>query len=90
MNSNINIMYIGMFDQYYTFTMFDGQACFARDYILGKTKVEPDMAKRAAEIKQWGERAATLKDGHDDIDYQRDYCTDLFKVSKTNTSFIIL
>jgi len=72
-------MYIGMFDQYYTFTMFDGQACFARDYILGKTKVEPDMAKRAAEIKQWGERAATLKDGHDDIDYQRDYCTDLFK-----------
>jgi len=79
LNSNPNIMYIAMMDQYYTFTMFDAQACYARDYILGKTKLEPDMDKRAADIKMWGNRFAVLKDGHDDIDYQRDYVADLLE-----------
>ena len=68
MNSNLNVMYLGMMDQYYTFTMFDAQACYARDYILGKTKIESNMEKRAAEIKMWGNRFSQLKDGHDDID----------------------
>lgn len=82
LNTNLNIMYIGMMDQFYTFTMFDAQACFARDYILGKTKVEPDMKKREAEMKEWSDKFAMLKcggGGHGGIDYQRDYVSDLLK-----------
>ena len=31
-----DLMYLGMQDQYYTFTMFDTQAWYARDYVLGR------------------------------------------------------
>jgi len=79
LNKNPNMMYIGMYDQYYTFTMFDAQACYARDYILGKIIIEPDEGQRALDIRQWGEKFAQCKDGHDEIDYQRDYVSDLLK-----------
>ena len=37
-------MYIGMQDQFYTFNMFDAQAWYARDYMMGKMKL-PDQEK---------------------------------------------
>ena len=61
--------------------MFDAQACFARDYILGKVDIKEEN-DRAADNKLCGERFSKLKDGHDDIDYQRDYVADLFKVGQ--------
>ena len=79
LNKNPRVMYLGMQDQYYTFTMFDAQACFARDYILGKVEIKEEN-DRAADNKLWGERFSKLKDAHDEIDYQRDYITDLLKV----------
>ena len=36
--TNPDLMYLGMQDQYYTFTMFDAQAWYARDYVLGDRK----------------------------------------------------
>jgi trimethylamine monooxygenase len=79
LNKNPRVMYIGMTDQYYTFTMFDAQAFYARDYIMGKIEIEPDEKKRAEEIKRRGEKFAQCKSAHDEIDYQRDYVADLFK-----------
>lgn len=78
LHKNPRVMYVGMQDQYYTFTMFDIQGCFARDYILGKFKLE-GATERLGDIKVWEERFKTLKSGHDDIDYQRDYLSDLLK-----------
>ena len=80
MNTNVNIMYVGMLEQAYTFTMFDAQACLARDFILGKTEMEPDVNKRMVEMKEWGAKFAQVKDVHGGIDFQRDYLTDVFKV----------
>jgi len=79
LNKNPSIMYLGMTDQYYTFTMFDAQAFYARDYIMGKFKIEEDEKKREAEIKEWGDKFKKCKSGHDEIDYQRDVVTDLLK-----------
>lgn len=41
------MMYIGMQDQWYTFNMFDAQAWYARDHILGKLTIpsKEDQAK---------------------------------------------
>jgi len=49
--SNNNLFYIGMQDQWYTFNMFDAQAWYARDVILGRLKL-PD---RATMDKEWAE-----------------------------------
>jgi len=78
LNKNPRVMYIGMLDQYYTFTMFDIQGCYARDYILGKIDIK-DEAARNADMELWAERFAQTKDGHDEIDFQRDYIRDLLQ-----------
>ena len=36
---NPALFYIGMQDQFYTFNMFDAQAWYARDVILGRIKL---------------------------------------------------
>ena len=36
---NPQLHYIGMQDQFYTFNMFDAQAWYARDVILGRIKL---------------------------------------------------
>src|SRR5690606_10731571 len=38
-NDNKRLIFLGMQDQYYTFNMFDTQAWFARDYILGRIDI---------------------------------------------------
>jgi len=50
-------MYLGMQDQYYTFTMFDAQAWYARDYVLGRISL-PSREEMAADIAQWRGRLA--------------------------------
>src|SRR5690606_4872713 len=50
--SNPKLIYLGMQDQYFTFNMFDAQAWYARDYILGKIQL-PDEATRRKDIDHW-------------------------------------
>ncbi|GAA5167267.1 NAD(P)/FAD-dependent oxidoreductase [Pseudonocardia eucalypti] len=75
---NPRMMYLGMQDQYYTFSMFDLQAWYARDVILGRLPVPPreDMA---AHIDGWTARLQTLANPEEEIDYQADYLRDLMK-----------
>ena len=78
---NPHLMYIGMQDQYYTFNMFDAQAWFARDAILGRLAL-PDSAERAADIRAWRAREETVTNPFEAIDFQTDYVRDL--LSKTD------
>lgn len=74
--SNPNLIYLGMQDQYFTFNMFDAQAWYARDVILGKIPL-PDAAQRMQDIQHWLKRQETLKTANESIDFQAQYVRDL-------------
>ncbi len=73
---NPKLMYLGMQDQFYTFSMFDAQAWYARDIILGRIEL-PSKADMAADIDQWVAREEKLADPFEQIDFQTDYTKDL-------------
>ena len=73
------ILYLGMQDQFYTFTMFDAQAWYARDYILGKIKL-PSDEEREKDVKLWYDRGQKLTSAVEGIEFQRDFVKDLLKV----------
>ena len=74
---NPKLFYIGMQDQWFTFNMFDAQAWWARDVILGRIAVPDDKAALLQDVadRVTGEDAG--KDGHDAIDYQGAYVKEL-------------
>ena len=73
---NPALFYLGMQDQYYTFSMFDVQAFVARDVMLGKIAL-PSKAERQAENDKWLAREEKLSNPHEDIRFQCDYCKEL-------------
>jgi trimethylamine monooxygenase len=75
---NPKMMYLSMQDQYYTFTLFDAEAWYARDYILGRIKL-PSRAEQEADIAAWRERLDSLSDAFEEIDFQADHIADLVK-----------
>jgi trimethylamine monooxygenase len=58
-------MYLGMVDQWYTFTMFDVQAWFCRDLILGKIALPSDEDMKS-DIEKWVERMNELNGSYQD------------------------
>ena len=74
--ANPKLIYIGMQDQYYTYNMFDAQAWYARDVILGRIAL-PSLAEQDADIKAWRAREEALEDPFQAIDYQTAYVRDL-------------
>jgi trimethylamine monooxygenase len=74
--NNPKLMYLGMQDQYYTFSMFDAQAWYARDAILGRIKL-PGESDMRTDVEIWQCREEALEDPIQDIDFQTDYCKDL-------------
>ena len=73
---NPKLLYLGMQDQYYTFSMFDAQAWYARDVIMGRIAL-PDRATMEKDSADWVAREEALKDPIEDIDFQTDYTKDL-------------
>ncbi|MEO0826180.1 MAG: NAD(P)/FAD-dependent oxidoreductase, partial [Cyanobacteria bacterium J06642_9] len=73
---NPKLMYLGMQDQFYTFSMFDVQAWYARDVVLGRIAL-PDAAEMAKDIALWQQREEGLQDAFEQIDFQKDYVVDL-------------
>jgi trimethylamine monooxygenase len=76
-NRNTKLFYLGMQDQWFTFNMFDAQAWYVRDIILGRIAVPTDRAMLAADVAA---RVATedgLEDAHAAIVYQGDYVREL-------------
>jgi trimethylamine monooxygenase len=75
---NPKLIYIGMQDQYYTFNMFDAQAWYARDVILGRIKL-PSAEAMATDIAAWRAREEVLENPFQAIDFQTDYVRDLLQ-----------
>lgn len=73
---NPKLMYLGMQDQFYTFSMFDAQAWYARDVIMGRIKL-PSKAEMQKDVDAWVKREEALKDAFQKIDFQADYVRDL-------------
>ena len=75
---NPKVMYLGMQDQWFTFNMFDAQAWWARDVIMGRIGI-PDAAAMEADIKARKDAEAALADDYACIDYQGDYTAELIE-----------
>ncbi|EDQ86337.1 uncharacterized protein MONBRDRAFT_28269 [Monosiga brevicollis MX1] len=75
-HDNTQLYYLGMQDQWYTFTMFDAQAYLARDLIMGRRQL-PDAEARAKDMEVWAKREIAAETGYQQIDYQTDYVRDL-------------
>jgi trimethylamine monooxygenase len=69
---NPKLMYLGMQDQWYTFNMFDAQAWYARDVIMGRIDL-PSQAEMHADIDKWREAEDNLPDDYACIKFQGDY-----------------
>ena len=73
---NPDLFYIGMQDQWFTFNMFDAQAWWARDVIMGKISI-PDEAAMNADIADREKREDAGETDYDAIWYQGDYIKEL-------------
>lgn len=92
---NPKLMYLGMQDQFYTFNMFDAQAWYARDVIMGKIAV-PSYQEMVKHSAKWHAREETLQDDEQMIWFQGDYTKELinetdyptFDVEGVNKTFM--
>ena len=92
--NNPDLFYLGMQDQWYTFNMFDAQAWYVRDIILGRIDV-PDRAAMAADVASREAVEDALEDDYACIKYQGDYVRELiaetdypsFDVDASDTAF---
>lgn len=75
---NPALFYIGAQDQWFTFNMFDVQAWYVRDVILGTTSL-PQADERARSIAEWLDRLAAITDVTKEIVFQGEYVRDLLQ-----------
>lgn len=73
---NPRLMYLGMQDQWFTFNMFDAQAWWARDVILGRLQI-PDKKGMGEDFAKWRTKELTLKTDEDMFTFQGDYVKSL-------------
>ena len=74
---NKKLFYLGMQDQFYTFSMFDVQAWYVRVVIMGKISLPTDPEIQE-DIDKWVAREEKLSNPMEEIDFQSDYLRDLF------------
>ncbi|PSJ58867.1 NAD(P)-binding domain-containing protein [Pseudaminobacter soli (ex Li et al. 2025)] len=93
--NNPKLFYIGMQDQFYTFNMFDAQAWFARDVMLGRVTL-PSKDEMMADSQRWRDREEQLQDAGQMIWFQGDYTQELidatdypdFDIEAVNQTFM--
>ncbi|WP_299702379.1 NAD(P)-binding domain-containing protein [uncultured Tateyamaria sp.] len=73
---NSALFYLGMQDQWFTFNMFDAQAWWVRDAIMGKIAM-PSKAEMQADVVDRVAREDAGEDDYDAIWYQGDYIKEL-------------
>jgi len=74
---NPALFYLGMQDQWYTFNMFDAQAWWVRDVILGRIALPQSKADLVADVDQRIAAEDAGKDSYDAIRYQGNYVKEL-------------
>ncbi len=93
--ANPRLSYLGMQDQFYTFNMFDAQAWYVRDVILGRIKL-PKLDAMKKNSKAWRKREEKLENAEQMIWFQGDYVKELiaatdypsFDVEAVNKTFM--
>jgi len=80
-NDNPKCMFIGMQDQYYTYTMFDIEAYLARDHLMGIYNL-PDKEERTKDMNYWIKKNKECNGWKDEIDYQTDFLKDLMTLTE--------
>ena len=92
---NPRLVYLGMQDQWYSFNMFDAQAWYARDVILGRIAL-PDLAAMHAEDLAWRETELGLENAQQMFEFQGEYIRQLieatdypsFDIAEVNRTFL--
>ncbi len=92
---NPKMFYLGMQDQWYTFNMFDAQAWFVRDVILGRINV-PGKDDMLADVAERVAQEDAIDDPYGPIVYQGNYVRELiaetdypsFDVDASDKAFI--
>ncbi len=74
---NPKMFYLGMQDQWYTFNMFDAQAWWVRDAILGRIEIPPDKAVLLKDVEDRVAAEDALEDDYACIAYQGAYTGEL-------------
>ncbi len=77
-NKNPNLFYLGMQDQWFTFNMFDAQAWWVRDCILGRIAL-PSKAEMEADVVDRIAREDSYDDDYSAIRYQGAYVQELIE-----------
>ncbi|WP_027020821.1 NAD(P)-binding domain-containing protein [Corynebacterium sputi] len=72
------LFYLGAQDQWFTFNMFDAQAWYVRDVILGRIDL-PSADDRRGDIDLWLQRLDGLSTKQQEVSFQADYIRDLIK-----------
>ena len=75
--NNPKMFHLGMQDQWFTFNMFDAQAWWVRDAVLGKIEVPTDKATMLADVQERVEREEIDDSATYAIKYQGDYVKEL-------------
>ena len=78
---NPKLFYLGMQDQWYTFNMFDAQAWYVRDVIMGRLAVPASEADRAADVVARVAAEDAVADGYEAIAYQGAYVQELIDLT---------
>ncbi len=76
--NNPKLMYLGMQDQWFTFNMFDGQAWYVRDIIMGRIDV-PSKDVMAKDVEDRIAAEDAIADDYGAIKYQGDYVKELIE-----------
>jgi trimethylamine monooxygenase len=74
---NPKLFYLGMQDQWFTFNMFDAQAWWVRDAIMGKIEIPADKDTLLADVTERVAREDAGEDTKYAIQYQADYVKEL-------------
>ncbi|GAB5469923.1 MAG: NAD(P)/FAD-dependent oxidoreductase [Rhodospirillales bacterium] len=74
---NPKLFYLGMQDQWFTFNMFDAQAWWVRDAILGRIEIPKDRATLDADVTRRVAEEDAGESDYDAIRYQGDYVQEL-------------
>jgi trimethylamine monooxygenase len=77
---NPRLFYLGMQDQWYTFNMFDAQAWYVRDVIMGRIAL-PSAEERAADNARRRAAEDAIPDDYGAIAYQGQYVQDLIALT---------
>ena len=75
-----HVLYLGMSYPYHTFLLFEAQAWYAREIVLGRRTL-PSADARADDLAEWQAAERKARTGDDELELQTRYVADLLDAS---------